>query len=62
MRRRVASGPLVEDRDRRDVLAQLTRARLITAQDDSIVVAHEAIASAWPRLGAWLDEDAEAPG
>ena len=59
VRRRVASGPLVQDRERRDVLARLTRARLITAQDDSIVVAHEAIASAWPRLGAWLEEDAE---
>ena len=58
VRRRVASGPLVEDRERRDVLARLTRARLITAQDDSIVVAHEAIASAWPRLGEWLEEDA----
>lgn len=59
MRRRAASAPLVEDRERRDVLARLTRARLITAQEDSIVVAHEAIASAWPRLGQWLDEDAE---
>ena len=59
VRRRVASGPLVEDRDRREVLARLTRARLITAQDDSIVVAHESIAVAWPRLSSWLEEDAE---
>ena len=35
----------------------LVRARLLTADRDSIVIAHEALARAWPRLRAWLDED-----
>ena len=32
---------------------------LVTAEADSIEVAHESLATAWPRLRAWLDEDAE---
>ena len=35
----------------------LVRARLLTAEEDSIEVAHEALVRAWPRLRAWLDED-----
>jgi DNA-binding SARP family transcriptional activator/WD40 repeat protein len=43
------------DRDR--VLDLLVRARLVTADDTSVQLAHEAVARAWPRLQAWLDED-----
>lgn len=59
-RRHVPAAPLLADADRRRVLERLTRARLVTSDDDdAVVVAHEAIASAWPRLDAWLEEDAE---
>ena len=36
----------------------LVRARLVTADDDCVELAHEALAWAWPRLRSWLDEDA----
>lgn len=58
-RRRVAAEPLLSDSGRRRVLEQLTRARLVTLDGDAVFVAHEAVASAWPRLDAWLAEDAE---
>ena len=44
--------------DRERVLGSLVRARLVTADDDSVELAHEALARAWPRLRSWLDEDA----
>jgi DNA-binding SARP family transcriptional activator len=58
-RRRVAADPLLSDGGRRRVLERLTRARLVTLDGDGVIVAHEAVASAWPRLYAWLEEDAE---
>lgn len=59
VRRRVAVRPLREDADRDHVLALLTRARLLSAEGDTVMVAHESIAEAWPRLRGWLEEDAE---
>jgi DNA-binding SARP family transcriptional activator len=58
-RRRVPADPLLADARRRRVLEQLTMARLVTLDGDSVVIAHEAVATAWPRLDAWLEEDAE---
>ena len=58
-RRRVAADPLLADAGRRRVLEQLTQARLVTLDGDAVVIAHEAVATAWPRLDAWLEEDAE---
>ncbi|WP_243074679.1 BTAD domain-containing putative transcriptional regulator [Microbacterium sp. SS28] len=58
-RRRVAAEPLLSDAARRRVLEALTRARLVTLDGDAVVVAHEAVATAWPRLDGWLEEDAE---
>ena len=34
------------------------RARLVTAEEDTVELAHEALARAWPRLRSWLDDDA----
>ena len=31
----------------------------MTLDGDAVVIAHEAVATAWPRLDAWLEEDAE---
>ena len=41
----------------RTVVDELTRARLVVVDQDGLTVAHEALASAWPRLTAWLAED-----
>ncbi|GGO42842.1 nSTAND1 domain-containing NTPase [Streptomyces lasiicapitis] len=44
------------DRDEVDaVVDELARARLITLDDDTVDLAHEALITSWPRLGAWVD-------
>ncbi|MEU1970260.1 BTAD domain-containing putative transcriptional regulator [Microbacterium sp. NPDC019599] len=58
-RRRVAIGPLIADAERLAVLERLTAARLVTIDGDSATIAHEAVARAWPRLDAWLEESVE---
>ena len=45
------------DPERRAVTDVLVRARLVTADEHSVVLAHEAVARAWPRLRSWLDDD-----
>ncbi|WP_346128837.1 WD40 repeat domain-containing protein [Lentzea roselyniae] len=42
-----------------DVLDVLADTRLITVDEDTVEVTHEALFEAWPRLRAWLDEDRE---
>jgi WD40 repeat protein len=61
VRRRVPLAELDADRDKRvaRVLAILTDARLLTASDGTIEVAHEALLREWPRLRGWLEEDQE---
>ncbi|WP_225828407.1 DNA-binding protein [Streptomyces naphthomycinicus] len=39
------------------VLDRLTRARLLTLDDDTVDLAHEALITAWPRLHAWIDSE-----
>ena len=58
-RRRMATAPLIEDPQRREVVNRLASARIITVDDETITIAHEAVARAWPRLDAWLEEGAE---
>ncbi|WP_051854639.1 hypothetical protein [Streptomyces sp. NRRL B-1347] len=41
------------------VLADLAAARLITLDDDTIDLAHEALITAWPRLRDWIEEERE---
>lgn len=59
LRRRVSAGPLRTDAAREEVLAMLAASRLVSSEADSVAVAHESIAVAWPRLRAWLEEDAD---
>jgi WD40 repeat protein/DNA-binding SARP family transcriptional activator len=61
VRRRVPLAELDADRDDRvaRVLAILTDARLVTASDGTVEVAHEALLREWPRLRGWLEEDRE---
>ena len=59
VRRTASLAPLVADPARRRVLERLVAARLLTTDGDEVTVAHEALATAWPRLDQWLEEDAE---
>ena len=61
VRRRVRLDELEVDRDEdtAGALAVLTESRLLTADDETVEVAHEALLREWPRLRGWLEEDAE---
>jgi WD40 repeat protein/DNA-binding SARP family transcriptional activator len=61
VRRRVPLDELDSGRDERAAaaLAALTDSRLVTADEGTVEVAHEALLREWPRLRAWLEEDAE---
>ncbi|WP_210573245.1 helix-turn-helix domain-containing protein [Streptomyces sp. GESEQ-4] len=41
------------------VLDRLAHARLITLDEDTVDLAHEALLTAWPRLRGWIEEDRE---
>ncbi|MFJ5307348.1 helix-turn-helix domain-containing protein [Streptomyces sp. NPDC088350] len=41
------------------VLERLVRARLLTLDQDTVDLAHEALITGWPRLRAWVDADRE---
>lgn len=57
--RRVALDPLRTDPARSAIIERLVQARLVTVTDETITVAHESLATAWPRLHSWLEADAE---
>lgn len=59
VRRRIPIQPMRQDAAHERVLASLASARLVSAEEDSLVVAHESLATAWPRLRGWLEDDAE---
>lgn len=59
VRRRVPAAPLMADPVRRAILDELVATRLVSIDGDALEIAHEAVATAWPRLDAWLEEDAE---
>jgi WD40 repeat protein/DNA-binding SARP family transcriptional activator len=61
VRRRVPFDELDPGRDEHAAaaLAALTDSRLVTADEGALEVAHEALLREWPRLRAWLEEDAE---
>jgi WD40 repeat protein len=42
-----------------ELVERLVAARLVSAHDNGLEVAHEALIRAWPRLRSWLDEDVE---
>jgi len=55
---RVSTKVLATDADRLQLLEILVQARLVTTDDTTVTVAHEALVREWPRLRSWLDEDA----
>jgi WD40 repeat protein/DNA-binding SARP family transcriptional activator len=60
-RRRVTHDELDADRDERvvRVLGALVEHRLLVADDGTVELVHEALLERWPRLAAWLEEDAQ---
>jgi len=61
VRRRVPLDELDPERDSETVaaLAELVDSRLVTADEGTVEVAHEALLREWPRLRTWLEEDSE---
>ena len=59
VRRRIALAELEATEHGAEVVARLTDRRLLTVSDGAVEVAHEALLREWPRLRAWLDEDAQ---
>ena len=47
------------DPDRERIVESLAAARLITTDRETVEIAHESLATAWPRLSSWLDDDVE---
>ncbi|ORT53984.1 hypothetical protein BKD26_36870 [Streptomyces sp. CB03238] len=43
--------------DTSGVLERLAKARLVTLDDHSVNLAHEALITSWPRLRRWIDDD-----
>ncbi|MFC8519530.1 hypothetical protein [Streptomyces sp. NPDC057257] len=58
-RRPAARAELDADGTTARVLERLVRARLLTVDDDTVDLAHEALIAAWPRLRTWIDESRE---
>ncbi|NNN33787.1 hypothetical protein HLK59_26165 [Streptomyces sp. S3(2020)] len=60
-RRPLTRGDLTEwtDPDVRAAVDGLTRARLLTVDDDGVHLAHEALITCWPRLHDWIEADRE---
>jgi WD40 repeat protein/DNA-binding SARP family transcriptional activator len=60
-RRRVGLAELEIDRDEdvAGVVALLTDRRLLSVDEGTVEVAHEALLREWPRLSGWIEEDLE---
>ncbi|GGR86791.1 hypothetical protein GCM10010252_26840 [Streptomyces aureoverticillatus] len=50
---------LADAADRQAALDRLADARLVALDDGTVVLAHEALISAWPRLQKWVDDNRE---
>jgi WD40 repeat protein/DNA-binding SARP family transcriptional activator len=57
VRARVPRRTLAADGVHEGLIEQLAAARLVTTDGEAVALAHEALARAWPRLRAWLDDD-----
>lgn len=49
----------VRDAGPETVLHELARARLVTLDDDTVDLAHEALITSWPRLRRWIEDNRE---
>ena len=59
VRSRVPRRTVATDPDHERLVELLVAARLVTSDDDTVELAHESLARAWPRLRSWLDDDVE---
>jgi WD40 repeat protein/DNA-binding SARP family transcriptional activator len=59
VRTRVPRRSVVGDAEHARLVEQLVGARLLASDGDTVEIAHESLAVAWPRLRSWLDEDVE---
>lgn len=61
VRRHVRHADLVRDLPDPELAAtvvdKFTRGRLLTTEQDTVSIAHEALIRAWPRLRGWIDQD-----
>ena len=59
VRTRVARSTVAPDEEHTAVVERLLGARLLSSDGESVEIAHESLAVAWPRLRSWLDEDVD---
>ncbi|MDT0213284.1 BTAD domain-containing putative transcriptional regulator [Rothia sp. ARF10] len=59
VRTRVPRRTVMGDAAHSELVEQLVTARLLASDGDTIEIAHESLALAWPRLRSWLDEDVD---
>ena len=59
VRTKVPRRIVTADDEHTAVVEALVGARLLSSDGDTVEIAHESLAVAWPRLRSWLDEDVE---
>ncbi len=59
VRTRVLRRTVAPDDEHTAVVEQMVGARLLSSDGDTVEIAHESLAVAWPRLRSWLDDDVE---
>ncbi|KRF23908.1 BTAD domain-containing putative transcriptional regulator [Phycicoccus sp. Soil803] len=59
VRQRVPRRSVATDEDHTLLIERLVGARLLSTDGDTVEIAHEALAMAWPRLRSWLDDDVD---
>ena len=59
VRTRVSRHTVTPDDEHIAVVEALVGARLLSTDGDTVEIAHESLAVAWPRLRSWLDDDVD---
>lgn len=59
VRARVPRAKVAGDDVQRQLVEQLVAARLVSVDDDTVQIAHEALVRVWPRLRDWFDDDVD---
>ena len=58
-RSRIPRRLVASDTRHEEIVELLVAARLVTSDGETVELAHESLAKAWPRLRGWLDADTE---
>ncbi len=59
VRTRAPRRSVAPDDEHAAIIERLVSARLLSSDGDTVEIAHESLAAAWPRLRSWLDDDVE---